>query len=63
MKRLTRYFVHQDGAVTTDWVVLTGALIGLAIALVAVFGDKTQNVGDLVATMLSGLGIGAGVSF
>ncbi len=35
MKFVIRKFVRdQDGAVTVDWVVLTGAIIGLSLAVI-----------------------------
>ncbi|MEM0937853.1 MAG: hypothetical protein AAF865_04615 [Pseudomonadota bacterium] len=32
---LKRFLADEDGAVTVDWVVLTAALVGLAIAVLA----------------------------
>lgn len=40
---------QDDGAVTVDWVVLTAAIVGLAVALIAVIAagatDKSSSVG------------------
>ena len=56
LRRMKEFRICNEGAVSTDWVVLTGALVGLAIAVVAVFGNSTQNVGDLVGDKLSAMG-------
>lgn len=36
---LTRFAKDEDGAVTVDWVVLTGAIIGLSLAVIATISD------------------------
>lgn len=47
-----RYFYlflrHEDGAVTIDWVVLTAAIMGMSLAVIAIWWDAlTTNVGVL----------------
>ena len=37
---------NQSGAVTVDWVVLTGAIIGLGIVVLAVVSDGPENIID-----------------
>ena len=56
--RILKYWATEDGAVTVDWVVLTAALTGLAVGLIAVFWDGTTNLGDLIAVYLADLRIG-----
>ncbi|MGJ8625093.1 MAG: hypothetical protein ACSHW1_20305 [Yoonia sp.] len=34
-----KFRAEDDGAVTVDWVVLTAAIIGLSIAVIAVIAD------------------------
>ena len=34
---------QDDGAVTIDWVVLTDALVGLSISVVAVFASASKS--------------------
>lgn len=47
-ERIIAFLRTEDGAVTVDWVVLTAALVGLAIAVVAVLGPAaTTNSGSL----------------
>lgn len=47
-----RYFYlflrQEDGAVTIDWVVLTAAIMGMSLAVIAIWWDAlTTNVGML----------------
>lgn len=46
---LRRYFEDESGAVTVDWVVLTGTIVGLALAVIATLGGafapNAQNIG------------------
>ncbi|MEQ9041396.1 MAG: hypothetical protein RIE24_23995 [Silicimonas sp.] len=32
---ITKFLFEEDGAVTVDWVVLTGAVVGLGFAVIA----------------------------
>ena len=42
----------EDGAVTIDWVVLTAAIMGLSLAIIALLWDSlTTNVGFLNRTI------------
>ena len=43
---LKRFFASEDGAVTVDWVVLTAAVVGLAVGIVSVLANSTEDVGD-----------------
>ena len=43
----------EDGAVTVDWVVLTAAIVGLGIAVMASVGDSTAALADKIETKLS----------
>ena len=49
-----RFRKDEDGAVTVDWIVLTAAIIGLAIALLLLIAnsatDKSDGVGARVET-------------
>ncbi|MEM1234449.1 MAG: hypothetical protein AAGH70_10005 [Pseudomonadota bacterium] len=48
MKKITTFLHDERGAITVDWVVLTAAIVGLGIAVVAVLASGTSNVGDTV---------------
>ena len=42
--RIKTFAQDEDGAVTVDWVVLTAAIVGLAIAVGAVLNDNVDAV-------------------
>ncbi|MCM2560619.1 hypothetical protein M8756_03890 [Lutimaribacter sp. EGI FJ00015] len=44
----------EDGAVTVDWVVLTAAVVGLAIAAYGAIETQTQALADAAATNIEG---------
>ncbi|WP_194098083.1 Flp family type IVb pilin [Marivivens aquimaris] len=42
----------EDGAVTVDWVVLTAAMVGIAIAIISSVNTSAKTLkGDLVTDM------------
>ena len=43
----------EDGAVTVDWVVLTAAIVGLGIAVLASVKTGATSMGDKIETELS----------
>lgn len=43
----------ESGAVTVDWVVLTAAIVGLGIAVVATVRTGVGNLGTQISTSLS----------
>ncbi len=56
----------ESGAVTVDWVVLTAAIVGLGIAVIAAVSGGVQDLGGQISSALTGEGdndslIGAGV--
>lgn len=46
MNFIKNFRKDEDGAVTIDWVVLTAAIVALAIAAFAAIGDETQTLID-----------------
>ncbi|MFP7570307.1 Flp family type IVb pilin [Marivita sp. S2033] len=52
IKFIKNFRNDEDGAVTVDWVVLTAAVVGLAIAAFSMINDNTiallSNVGTAV---------------
>ena len=49
------YWRSEDGAVTVDWVVLTAAIVGLGVAVIAtIAGGATNTSGSLGASLQSG---------
>ena len=57
MKLFNQFFADESGAVTVDWVVLTAAIVGLGIAVLASVSGGTTNLAGDIATELSGSGI------
>ena len=49
MKRFSR---DEDGAVTVDWVVLTAAIVGLAVVAFGTIKDDTQALVTGISTDL-----------
>lgn len=47
----------ESGAVTVDWVVLTAAIVGLGIAVLAAVSDGVENLSSDIDTQLSGQGV------
>ncbi|MBF9059883.1 hypothetical protein HKCCSP123_11895 [Rhodobacterales bacterium HKCCSP123] len=43
----------ESGAVTVDWVVLTAALVGLGLALMAVVSSGVENLGTDIRNALA----------
>ena len=50
---LKRFCRSEDGAVTVDWVVLTAAVVGLAVGIVTVLANATEDVGDGVGDYMT----------
>jgi len=43
----------EDGAVTVDWVVLTAAIVGLGVAVLASVGKSTTTLSTKISSNLS----------
>ncbi|SLN37386.1 hypothetical protein PSA7680_01799 [Pseudoruegeria aquimaris] len=55
IKLFNKFAKDESGAVTVDWVVLTAALVGLAIAVLSTVATGVDNVNDdLTASFTSG---------
>ena len=52
LNRIKIKLSDEDGAVTVDWVVLTAAVCGLAIASFAAIQQGSRSVGDNVSTYM-----------
>ena len=50
---LKSFFNDDSGAVTVDWVVLTGAIVGLGIYVTATVGSGIQTLGQKIVTDLN----------
>lgn len=47
-----QFLKSEDGAVTVDWVVLTAAVVGLAIGVVAAISDAALDESDGLAAFV-----------
>jgi Flp pilus assembly pilin Flp len=45
-----RFKDDEDGAVTVDWVVLTAAVVGLGVAVLASVRSATTTLGSRIST-------------
>lgn len=55
--RLCNSFKDEDGAVTVDWVVVTAAIVGLAIVIATNVGGSAQDHSELIGDAMSSQGI------
>jgi len=51
--KLFNFLKNEDGAVTVDWVVLTAAIVGLGIAVLASVGQGVEDLSGKIETNLS----------
>ncbi len=49
---IKNFRADEDGAVTVDWVVLTAAIVGLGIAVLASVRSGAQNMADQIGDNL-----------
>jgi hypothetical protein len=52
---LKSYFLDEEGAVTVDWVVLTAFIVGMSVAVMAIFHDGPINIGAKIGTYVGNL--------
>jgi Flp pilus assembly pilin Flp len=50
----------EDGAVTVDWVVLTAAIVGLGIAVLASVSQGTNSLATKISSSLAAQTVGVG---
>ncbi len=53
---MNAFIADESGAVTVDWVVLTAALVGLGLAVMAVVSGGVENLSSDIDTQLVGMG-------
>ncbi len=56
--QIKRFAEEDDGAVTVDWVVLTAAIVGLAVALIASVLVAVETLGEAISTEVSTQSVG-----
>jgi len=50
---LLQFAKDENGAVTVDWVVLTGAIVGLGLAVIATVGDGALDYSSGIGAHLT----------
>lgn len=56
MAKIKNFVTDESGAVTVDWVVLTAAIVGLGIAVVASVRTGVTTLGTNISTSLTTTG-------
>ncbi len=54
MKLFANFFKNESGAVTVDWVVLTAAIVGIAIAVLTAISGGINDAAISINSELSG---------
>lgn len=57
-KEMTDFFVLEDGAVTVDWVVLTAAIVGIGLIVVAPIASTTTSNSANMSTYIKDIDVG-----
>jgi hypothetical protein len=52
LKFFKSFRAREDGAVTVDWVVLTAAIVGLAVALIAMIATGATHQSSSIGAVL-----------
>jgi hypothetical protein len=58
-EKTTRFLCEEDGAVTVDWIVLTGTIIFLGMAVALTIGGELPVIAQQIAGWLSNREVGA----
>ena len=53
MNTFKQFLISEDGAITVDWVVLTAAIVGMGIAVLASVAAGTTDLSSGLGTSLS----------
>lgn len=56
--QLTDFLVHEDGAVTVDWVVLTAAIVLMAVLVMVPIAYGTTSLSWIVGGYITGVEVG-----
>ena len=52
LNMIKNFAADESGAVTVDWVVLTAAIVGLGLAVMAVISDSTETLTKKVGSAM-----------
>lgn len=50
---IKKFRTQEDGAVTVDWVVLTGAIVGLGAVVMTSIGGGVSNFADTIGSAMN----------
>lgn len=56
--KLTDFLVQEDGAITVDWVVLTAAIVFLAVLVLMPIAFGTTSLSSLLGGYIEGVEVG-----
>ena len=56
--KLSRFYLDETGAVTVDWVVLTGAIVGVGMLVLTPIAFSTESSATAVAEVISDQPVG-----
>ncbi|GGE49524.1 Flp family type IVb pilin [Actibacterium pelagium] len=62
IRNFKRFLNDESGAVTVDWVVLTAAIVGLGIVVIAVVSGGTNGLSEKINSTLAAMGVGEAVA-
>lgn len=57
-KYVKKFLQCESGAVTVDWVVLTAAIVGMALGVVAQLNNGTTNVSSNISNSIANQTVG-----
>lgn len=57
-KCVRKFILCESGAVTVDWVVLTAAIVGMALGVVAQLNNGTTNVSTNISDTIANQTVG-----
>lgn len=58
LKMLKHFSYSEDGAVSVDWVVLTAAIVGLAVGTIQTIGAANNALGTSVSDKVAAQSVG-----
>ena len=53
VRSMRRLILNEDGAVTIDWVVITAAILGLALVVLGTISDQAKDNAENLGAYLS----------
>jgi len=62
MKLFANFAKNESGAVTVDWVVLTAAIVGIAIAVLTVVSGGINNAANAINNQLNSASTNTSIS-